>query len=69
MCITDRIKPVSKPNSGILIRDLFRPVAQVTINVLVDNISNNYHQKKLFRDSLHPVLRIDEVNQLISSVD
>ncbi|HYW18530.1 MAG TPA: class I SAM-dependent methyltransferase [Nodularia sp. (in: cyanobacteria)] len=64
------LKRVTKPNSGILIRDLIRPIDQVTINALVDSIWNEYnsHQKKLFRDSLHAALTIDEVNQLVSAV-
>ena len=64
------LKRVTKPNSGILIRDLIRPVDAVTMNALVDSIGNEYdfHQQKLFRDSLHAALTIDEVNQLISAV-
>ncbi len=65
------LKRVTKPNSGILIRDLIRPVDEATMNALVESIGNEYdsHQKKLFRDSLHAALTIDEVNQLISDVD
>ncbi|TVP65237.1 MAG: class I SAM-dependent methyltransferase [Nodularia sp. (in: Bacteria)] len=64
------LKRVTKPNSAIFIRDLIRPVDEATMNALVDSIGNEYnsHQKKLFRDSLHAALTIDEVNQLISAV-
>ncbi|YAF98622.1 MAG: class I SAM-dependent methyltransferase [Nodularia sp. CChRGM 3473] len=64
------LKRVTKPNGGIFIRDLLRPVDEVTMNALVDSIGHEYdaHQKKLFRDSLHAALTIDEVNQLISTV-
>ncbi|GAX37904.1 class I SAM-dependent methyltransferase [Nodularia sp. NIES-3585] len=64
------LKRVTKPNSGILIRDLIRPVDEVTMNALVDSIGNEYdsHQKKLFRDSLHAALTIDEIKQLILAV-
>jgi ubiquinone/menaquinone biosynthesis C-methylase UbiE len=64
------IKRVLKPNGGIFIRDLFRPVDETTINALVNTIGREYniHQKKLFRDSLHAALTLDEVNQLISQV-
>ncbi len=62
------LKRVLKPNGGIFIRDLFRPVDETTINALVNTIAREYniHQKKLFRDSLHAALTLDEVNQLIS---
>ncbi|MBE9005787.1 class I SAM-dependent methyltransferase [Fortiea sp. LEGE XX443] len=64
------IKRVTKPNGGIFIRDLLRPVDEMTMNALVANIGNEYnqHQQKLFRDSLHAALTLDEVNQLVTSV-
>lgn len=64
------LKRVTKPNSGIFIRDLFRPIDEVTMNALVESLGNAYdaQQKKLFRDSLHAALTLDEVNQLISTV-
>jgi ubiquinone/menaquinone biosynthesis C-methylase UbiE len=64
------LKRVLKPNGGIFIRDLFRPADEITINALVNNIGTEYnpHQSKLFRDSLHAALTLDEVNQLISRV-
>jgi ubiquinone/menaquinone biosynthesis C-methylase UbiE len=65
------IKRVTKPHSGILIRDLIRPENEVTMNALVANIGSEYnsHQQKLFRDSLQAALTIDEVKQLVSSVE
>ncbi|AFZ23474.1 methylase involved in ubiquinone/menaquinone biosynthesis [Cylindrospermum stagnale PCC 7417] len=64
------LKRVTKPNGSIFIRDLFRPADEETINALVDSIGVEYnqHQTKLFRDSLHAALTLDEVNQLISEV-
>lgn len=65
------LKRVTKSHSGIFIRDLLRPVDEVTMNNLVESIGNEYdaQQKKLFRDSLHAALTIDEVNQLISAAN
>ncbi|MBE9205547.1 class I SAM-dependent methyltransferase [Nostoc sp. LEGE 06077] len=64
------IKRVIKPNGGLLIRDLLRPADEITMNALVSSIGNEYdpHQQKLFRDSLHAALTLDEVNQLVTSV-
>lgn len=64
------IKRVSKPNGGIFIRDLLRPVDEITMNALVASIGQEYntHQQKLFRDSLQAALTLDEVNQLVTSV-
>ncbi|BAB74715.1 class I SAM-dependent methyltransferase [Anabaena sp. FACHB-709] len=61
------IKRVCKPQGGIFIRDLLRPEDEATMNALVASIGNEYddYQKKLFRDSLHAALTLDEVNQLI----
>lgn len=62
------LKRVVKSNVGIFIRDLIRPANAEIMNALVDSIGEEYdeYQKKLFRDSLHPALTQDEVNQLIS---
>ncbi len=40
------------------------------MNALVDSIGAEYneHQKKLFRDSLHAALTIDEVRNLLAEV-
>ncbi|KOP26105.1 methyltransferase [Hapalosiphon sp. MRB220] len=64
------LKRVLKPNGGIFIRDLFRPQDEATMNALVDSIGTEYneHQKKLFRDSLHAALTINEVKDLLSEV-
>ena len=65
------LKRVLKPNGGIFIRDLFRPADEATMNALVDSIGVEYDdcQRKLFRDSLHAALTLQEVNQLISQVN
>lgn len=61
------LQRVIKPHGAILLRDLFRPDDDATINTLVDSIGYEYneHQRKLFRDSLYAALTIDEVNELI----
>lgn len=62
------LQRVLKPNRAILIRDLIRPADQVTLNQLVASVGNDYNdqQKKLFRDSLHAALTLEEVKQVIS---
>jgi ubiquinone/menaquinone biosynthesis C-methylase UbiE len=64
------LKRVLKPNGGVFIRDLFRPADEATMDALVNSVGTEYdsQQKKLFRDSLHAALTLDEVNQLISQV-
>ncbi len=61
------IKRVLKPNGGIFLRDLFRPVDKQAVNTLVNNIGTEYdeHQQKLFRDSLHAAFTLEEVEDLI----
>jgi ubiquinone/menaquinone biosynthesis C-methylase UbiE len=65
------LKRVLKPNGGILIRDLIRPMNEDIMNGLVDSIGTEYdeHQKMLFRDSLHAAFTLDEVNQLVLDAD
>ncbi|MEG3959016.1 methyltransferase domain-containing protein [Microcoleus sp. herbarium2] len=63
------IKRVLKPNGAILIRDLFRPADEATMNALVDSIGDDYdkHQKMLFRDSLHAAFTLDEVKEIVQN--
>lgn len=63
------IKRVLKPNGAILIRDLFRPADEATMNALVDCIGEDYdeHQKMLFRDSLHAAFTLDEVKEIVQN--
>ncbi|MDJ0620097.1 MAG: class I SAM-dependent methyltransferase [Calothrix sp. MO_192.B10] len=62
------LKRVLKPNGGIFLRDLFRPIDEEAVNTLVDSIGTEYdeHQKKLFRDSLHAAFTLEEVEELIT---
>ncbi|BAZ05273.1 class I SAM-dependent methyltransferase [Calothrix sp. NIES-3974] len=66
----EQVKRVVKPNGGLLIRDLFRPGDRETINQLVNSIGQEYdpHQVKLFRDSLHAALTLNEVREIVESV-
>ena len=62
------LKRVLKPQGAMCIRDLLRPADENTMNNLVESIGVEYneHHKKLFGDSLHAALTIDEVTHLIS---
>lgn len=66
----EQLKRVVKPNGGVLIRDLFRPADMETINQLVNSIGHEYdlHQAKLFRDSLHAALTLNEVREIVEFV-
>ena len=61
------VRRVAKQNAGILIRDLIRPDTVATLESLVDQYAGDStkHQKKLFRDSLHAALTIDEVRAMV----
>jgi ubiquinone/menaquinone biosynthesis C-methylase UbiE len=63
------IKRVLKPNGAILIRDLFRPTDEATMNALVDSIGDDYdeHQKMLFRDSLHAAFTLHEIKEIVQN--
>ncbi|NER27572.1 MAG: methyltransferase domain-containing protein [Symploca sp. SIO1C4] len=61
------VKRLLKPGGGILLRDLIRPFDVATMDALVASIAGEYnqYQTKLFRDSLHAALTLDEINQMV----
>lgn len=63
----EEVKRLLKPEGAILLRDLIRPLDVAKIDALVANIAEDYnqYQTKLFRDSLHAALTLEEVNQMV----
>jgi ubiquinone/menaquinone biosynthesis C-methylase UbiE len=63
------LQRVLKPNGGIFLRDLTRPVDRATMQALVDRIGVDYdaEQKRLFRDSLHAALTIAEIQAIATA--
>jgi ubiquinone/menaquinone biosynthesis C-methylase UbiE len=61
------VNRVTKPSGGIFIRDLFRPPDVKTMEDLTEKYAGdaNEYQKKLYRDSLHASLTIEEMRKLI----
>jgi len=61
------VKRLLKPGGGILLRDLIRPPDVATMDALVASIAGEYnqYQTKLFRDSLHAALTLDEIKQMV----
>lgn len=65
------IARVLQPEGALFIRDLLRPIDVATMDALVASIGAEYdeQQKKLFRDSLHAALTLDEVRDLIKQAN
>lgn len=61
------IARVTRPGAPILIRDLFRPDNQAVLDQLVQDMASQWSplQRKLFEDSLHAALTLDEVRQML----
>lgn len=61
------VKRVILPGGAVLIRDLLRPKTVEEMNAMVKEVGAEYdeHQTKLFRDSLHAALSLNEVQELI----
>ncbi|MCH5377783.1 MAG: methyltransferase domain-containing protein [Planctomycetes bacterium] len=59
---------VAAPGALLFFRDLFRPDDMATLRQLVETYAGheNEHQQKMFADSLHAALTIDEVRQLVA---
>jgi len=61
------VKRVTKPNGGVLLRDLIRPLDVKSLEELTEKYAGNSseYQKKLYRDSLHASFTLDEMSELI----
>jgi len=64
------IARVAAPGATILIRDLLRPRGAANLRHLVETYAAgaSEHQKKMFAESLHAALTVDEVRDLVAAV-
>jgi ubiquinone/menaquinone biosynthesis C-methylase UbiE len=64
------IARVAAPGATIFVRDLLRPADMATLKHLVETYAAgaNEHQKKMFAESLHAALTLDEVKDLVRSI-
>ena len=64
------IARVAAPGATIFVRDLLRPADAATLNQLVHTYAGNANarQQKMFAESLHAALTLDEVQELVASV-
>jgi ubiquinone/menaquinone biosynthesis C-methylase UbiE len=61
---------VARPGACLFVRDLLRPADEATLRDLVDRhaAGANDHQKRMFADSLHAALNLDEVRDLVAGL-
>lgn len=64
------IARVLEAGGTVFVRDLLRPKDEFTLLHLVETYAAgaNDHQKKMFAESLHAALTVDEVKELVASV-
>ena len=64
------IARVAAPGATIFVRDLLRPPDRGTLEQLVEThaAGANAHQKKMFAESLHAALTVDEVRDLVTGI-
>ena len=64
------IARVADPDATIFVRDLLRPADRETLQRLVEThaAGANAHQRKMFAESLHAALTVDEVRELVAGV-
>jgi len=62
---------VTRQGGLLFFRDLLRPDNQATLTRLVDTYASgaNDHQRQMFADSLHAALTLEEVRELVASLD
>jgi ubiquinone/menaquinone biosynthesis C-methylase UbiE len=60
---------VAAPGATLFVRDLLRPDDERTLSDLVETYAfdANDHQRKMFADSLHAALTLDEVRELVQT--
>lgn len=61
---------VLKPGGTLFVRDLMRPDDQYLLDQIVRTYAGdaNEHQQRMFRESLHAALTVNEVQQLLSEL-
>ncbi len=61
---------VAAPGAPLFVRDLSRPADEITLRRLVATYAGgaNAHQQKMFADSLHAALTLDEIRALIEAL-
>jgi ubiquinone/menaquinone biosynthesis C-methylase UbiE len=64
------IARVAMPDATIFVRDLLRPADEATLHRLVETYAAgpNEHQKKMFAESLHAALNLEEVKAFVAAV-
>lgn len=68
-CVEEMVR-VARPGAGIFVRDLVRPDDLATLDALVETYAGNEseYSRKLFRDSLHAALSLEEVQEMVEKV-
>ncbi len=69
--VFEEIARLAAPGATIFVRDLLRPTDTATLNHLVETYTAgaNEHQKKMFAESLHAALTLEEVQELVRGIE
>jgi ubiquinone/menaquinone biosynthesis C-methylase UbiE len=61
---------VAAPSATLFVRDLLRPKDDATLSKLVELYAGgaNAHQQKMFADSLHAALTLEEVREMVAAL-
>jgi ubiquinone/menaquinone biosynthesis C-methylase UbiE len=70
MQVLAEIKRVLRPGGLLFVRDLLRPVDKETLAGLVATYAGdgNAHQQKMFAESLHAALSLEEIEALVGKL-
>jgi ubiquinone/menaquinone biosynthesis C-methylase UbiE len=65
-CLEEMVRVVSRKNGLLFVRDLLRPDSEPHLRHLVETYAGDAdaHQQKMFGESLHAALRLDEIRAL-----
>ena len=68
LIVFQEMRRVVRPGGIVFIRDLMRPIDGKDVEQIVEAYAGNEnaHQQKMFRESLHAALTVDEVRELLT---
>ncbi len=68
-CLAEIVR-VCKPGGAVFVRDLMRPTDEATLELIVQTYTGkeSEYSQRLYRESLHAALSLDEIREMVSEL-